>query len=140
MSWEPSGTDLLSPALMEANLMRRVLAPADFAEWLDGFLPGPAGGMPPALRAPAPVGDPSDPYLGHLDGLNLSRAWCMREIAGALPAGDPRAGVLRAAADAHAAAGMAGLDAADYAGTHWLATFALLAATPETAAGDAAAC
>lgn len=140
VGWEPSGTDLLSPALMEANLMRRVLAPADFAEWLDGFLPGLAGAAPPALFTPAAVGDRSDAYLVHLDGLNLARAWCMREIAGALPAGDPRAGVLRAAADAHAAAGMAGLDAADYAGTHWLATFALLAATPETAAGDAAAC
>jgi Protein of unknown function (DUF2891) len=138
--WEPSGADFLSPALMEANLIRRVLAPDRFADWLHTFLPGLADAAPATLFAPATVGDRADPQLVHLDGLNLSRAWCMREIAGALPGGDARAGVLRAAADAHFAAGMAGLDGGEYAGTHWLATFALLAATPETAAGQAGAC
>ena len=138
--WEPSGTDFLSPVLMEANLMRRVLAPAAFDRWLAGFLPGLAAGVPAALFTPADAGDRSDPQLAHLDGLNLSRAWCMREIAAALPPGDPRARALDTAAAAHAKAGHGGLDHGDYAGTHWLATFALLAATPERAAGDATAC
>lgn len=138
--WEPSGTDFLSPVLMEANLMRRVLAPAAFDRWLAGFLPGLAAGAPAALFTPADAADRTDPHLAHLDGLNLSRAWCMREIAAALPPGDPRAGALDAAAAVHAKAGHAGLDHGDYAGTHWLATFALLAATPERAAGGATAC
>ena len=120
--------------------MRRVLAPAAFDRWLAGFLPGLAAGVPAALFTPADAGDRSDPQLAHLDGLNLSRAWCMREIAAALPPGDPRARALDTAAAAHAKAGHGGLDHGDYAGTHWLATFALLAATPERAAGDATAC
>jgi len=65
----------------------------------------------------------------HLDGLNLSRAWCMRGIAGALPDGDARAAALRSAAQIHVAAGMAGLGSGEYMGEHWLATFALLALT-----------
>ncbi len=120
--------------------MWRVLAPADFARWLGDFLPGLAAGVPPALFAPAPVGDRSDPYLVHLDGLNLSRAWCMREIADALPDDDPRVDVLRTAAAAHVGAGLAGLDRGGYAGTHWLATFALLALTAGRDAGAARAC
>ncbi len=128
-AWEPSGTDFLSPALMEADLMRRVLPAPAFAQWLDGFLPGIARGVPDALFAPVPVTDRSDGYLVHLDGLNLSRAWNMRGIAAALPGGDPRIGVLRAAAIAHIEAGLTGLDSGDYMGEHWLATFALLAVT-----------
>ena len=127
--WEPSGADFLSPALMEAELMRRVLAPADYRTWLTHFLPGFAAGAPAALFAPVDVRDRSDGHLVHLDGLNLSRAWCLRGIAAALPAADPRRRLATAAAAAHLAAGGAGLDSGDYVGAHWLATFALLAAT-----------
>jgi hypothetical protein len=35
---------------------------------------------------PAEVSDRTDPKIAHLDGLNLSRAWCMKHIAKALPA------------------------------------------------------
>jgi hypothetical protein len=123
VGWEPSGIDFLSPSLMEADLMRRVLAADDYVRWLDAFLPhGPA-------LAPVVVDDRSDGYIVHLDGLNLSRAWCMRGIAGALPADDPRVATLRACAAEHLDAGMRGLASGDYAGAHWLATFATLALT-----------
>jgi hypothetical protein len=120
--WEPSGIDFLSPALMEADLMRRVLPHDGFPRWLDAFLPQLA-------FTPVPVDDRSDGYIVHLDGLNLSRAWCMRGVAEALPAADPRAGALRASAASHLRAGMEGVASADYAGAHWLATFAVLAVT-----------
>jgi hypothetical protein len=126
-AWEPSGIDFLSPALMEADLMRRVLSSAEYPTWLEAFLPGIAAAEPGSLFAPALVDDRSDGYIVHLDGLNLSRAWCMRGIAGALPAGDPRAASLLAAANVHLAAGLAGVASGDYAGEHWLATFAVLA-------------
>ena len=121
-AWEPGGEDFLSPALMEADLMRRVLPPAEFAAWLHGFLPR---GLPPSLRAPAIVSDRSDGKLAHLDGLNLSRAWCLRAVARALPTDDPLRAELAAAGDVHAAAGLAHVATGDYMGEHWLASFAV---------------
>ena len=126
-AWEPSGADFLSPALMEADLMRRVLPHGRYGAWLAAFLPGLARREPAALFAPAEVADRADPQIVHLDGLNLSRAWCMRGIANALAPGDPRVAVLLGAADRHVAAGLAGLENAEYVGAHWLATFAVLA-------------
>ena len=126
--WEPSGADFLSPCLMEAALMRRVLDTAPFAAWLEAFLPGLAGGgAAHPLATPVSVADRGDPQIVHLDGLNLSRAWCFADIALALPAGDPRVATLRAAADLHLSAGWQGLESDDYVGGHWLASFALLA-------------
>jgi len=125
--WEPSGADFLSPVLVEAELMRRVLDTARFALWLRDFLPGFAESQPATLFAPAEVVDRADPQLVHLDGLNLSRAWCLRGIARALPRDDPRAGIARAAAQRHLAAGWQGLASDAFVGVHWLATFALLA-------------
>ncbi|HEY1556858.1 MAG TPA: DUF2891 domain-containing protein [Kofleriaceae bacterium] len=118
IGWEPSGEDFLSPALVEADLMRRVLPAARFAPWLHAFLVEPA-------FAPVEVGDRSDPKLAHLDGLNLSRAWCLRAIAGALSPADPLRARLAEAADAHAGAGLAHVATGDYMGEHWLATFAV---------------
>jgi len=63
----------------------------------------------------------------HLDGLNLSRAWCFHGIAAALPEGDPRIDVARDAAERHLAAGWQGLTSGDFVGAHWLASFAVLA-------------
>jgi hypothetical protein len=128
-AWEPSGADFLSPVLIEAELMRRVLPRPEFAVWLDGFLPGLALSEPAALFTPADVADRTDPYIVHLDGLNFSRAWCLRGIASALDESDPRAAILRNSAAIHLAAGMSGLAGGDYMGEHWLATFATLAST-----------
>ncbi len=119
--WEPSGADFFSPVLMEADLMRRVLPPAEFREWLKKFLPDP----PKTLLDPAIVSDRTDPQLVHLDGLNLSRAWCMQSIAAALPADDPMRKVLLDSAARHAGAGLKHVASGDYVGEHWLASFAV---------------
>lgn len=126
-AWEPSGADFLSPSLMEADLMRRVLPHEGFAAWLARFLPRLERREPASLFVPAMVADRSDPQIVHLDGLNLSRAWCMRGIANALAPGDPRIDALREGAARHLAAGWAGIDSDDFMGAHWLASFALLA-------------
>lgn len=124
LGYEPSGEDFLSPCLMEADLMRRVLNPPDYAGWLSAFLPGlPRDGSAHWLR-PGAVKDPTDGRLVHLDGVNLSRAWNLEAIAAALPADDPRRGSLLAAAAEHRAAGLASVTGEHYSGGHWLASFA----------------
>lgn len=129
-AWEPSGADFLSPALMEAELMRRVLSSEEYAAWLDRFLPGLGEGRPESLLVPAKVTDRTDPQIVHLDGLNLSRAWCWRGLAWALTTHDPRRLVATEAAAVHLDAGVAALAGADYVASHWLASFAVLALTP----------
>ena len=115
---EPSGADFLSPALAEADVMRRVLAPADFARWLDAFFPWP-------LRlSPAVSPDRADGRLAHLDGLNLSRAWMLEGIASRLPEGDARRAELARLARAHADAGLASLESPEDSLTHWIGSFA----------------
>jgi len=123
-AWEPGGDDFLSPALIEALCMRRCLPEAEFRAWFDGFLPRLAEREPASLFAPAHVSDRSDGKIAHLDGVNLSRAWCWRRLADALD--PPRAALARAAAEAHLDASLPHV-AGDYMGEHWLATFALLA-------------
>lgn len=123
--WEPGGEDFFSPALMEADLMRRVMKPAEFSTWFQRFLPGVATNNTASLLRPAVVTDRSDPKLVHLDGLNLSRAWCMRSIANALPQGDRARAVLDRSAADHKAAALAHVASGDYAGEHWLASFAI---------------
>ena len=132
LEYEPSGEDFLSPCLGEADLMRRVLPPNDFATWLAAFLPQ----IPNALDARFSVSDavswlrtvkspdPSDPKLAHLDGLNLSRAWMLEGIASALPESDGRFPAIRAAAQAHRQSGLAAVTGEHYEGAHWLGTFA----------------
>ena len=125
-AWEPGGDDFLSSALMEAECMRVALPDREFGVWLERFLPRIAAGQPATLFTPATVSDRSDGKIAHLDGLNLSRAWCWRSIAGALPSDDPRRPVMLAAAEAHLRASLPHV-AGDYMGEHWLATFAMLA-------------
>ncbi|MGI8820734.1 MAG: DUF2891 domain-containing protein [Chthoniobacterales bacterium] len=129
LSYEPSGEDFLSPVLGEADLMRRVLAPAEFGKWLRDFLPqipsdAKADWLPVAVSP-----DPSDPKLAHLDGLNLSRAWMLEGILAALPADDPRRAALGATAAAHRRAGLAAVTGEHYEGGHWLGSFAVYLAT-----------
>ena len=127
-AWEPSQDEFLSPALMVAALMRRAMEREAFRAWFDAYLPDIATKAPATLFEPASVSDRSDGKIAHLDGLNLSRAWCWREIAAALPEGDARADVARAAAATHLDAALPHVTG-DYMGEHWLASFALLALT-----------
>lgn len=127
IAWEPSGADFLSPALVEAHLMARVLDADGFDRWLAQALPGVGTPAFEAWLAPAAVADRSDPQIVHLDGLNLSRAWCLRGIAAALRPRHHARAALDAAAGRHLDAGLAGLDSGDYVGAHWLASFAALA-------------
>ena len=122
VDYEPSGEDFLSPCLAEADLMRRVLPPAEFTAWLGGFLP-PAALRKVALR-PQVVTDPSDGKLAHLDGLNLSRAFMLEGLVSALAPTDPRRAELGELAAAHRAAGLRSVTGAHYEGGHWLGSFA----------------
>jgi hypothetical protein len=122
-AYEPSQTDFLSPILCEAALMADVLPRPEFAAWFACFLPEGPG----RLAEPPVVVDRADPQIAHLDGLSLSRAWCLRKIAAALPASHPQAGALRAAAEANLEAGLPHTVGGDYVGEHWLASFAVLA-------------
>lgn len=129
LAYEPSGEDFLSPCLAEADLVRRVLPPAEFGAWLRAFLPGlPADGRGDWL-APGMVTDPTDPKLAHLDGLNLSRAWMLEGIASGLPPGDRRRDAVAAAAAIHRQRGLASVTGEHYEGGHWLGTFAVYLVT-----------
>ncbi len=123
IEYEPGGDEFLSPGLCEALLMSRVLAPAAFAAWWQGFFPDRAR-LDPWLT-PARVSDPADAKTVHLHGLNLSRAWCWRSLRADLPPG--LAPAIDRAFDAHLRASLDQATDGDYVGTHWLASFALLA-------------
>ena len=111
LAYEPSLDDFLSPALVEALLMQEVLDAGEFVIWLERFSPRGFG----ALAEPPTVLDHADPKQSHLDGLCLSRAWCFERLGDAAAAAQ-----LIAAALPHIAGG-------DYAGEHWLASYAVLA-------------
>jgi hypothetical protein len=123
---EPSGDDFLSPALIEAECLRRLMPTNDFAVWFDRFLPQISASEPATLFRLPRVSDRSDGKIAHLDGLNLSRAWCFRSLAASLPADDARRPILGDASALHLAAGLDHV-AGDYMGEHWLASFAVLA-------------
>ena len=125
LAWEPGGDEFLSGTLCEALLMSRVLGP-DFPAWFDAFLPDLARGEPATLFTPATVSDRSDGKIAHLDGLNLSRAWCWRGIAAALGPAHPVHAAAGESAQVHLNAALPHI-AGDYMGEHWLASFAMLA-------------
>ena len=129
LNYEPSGEDFLSPCLAEADFMRRVLAPVEFATWLRAFLPQipsvPKSGAGGAWLEPGVVTDRSDPKLAHIDGLNLSRAWMLEGTASGLPQADARRAALLAAAKLHRTAALPAVTGEHYEGGHWLGTFAL---------------
>ncbi len=136
LAYEPGGQDFLSPCLAEADLLRRVMPPAEFARWLTSFLPQLPASAAAEWLPPAVVTDPTDPKLAHLDGLNLSRAWMLAGIAHGLPADDPRLPALRATADAHRRAGLAAVTGEHYEGGHWLGSFAVYLVTGRGLAGS----
>jgi len=124
LAYEPGGQDFLSPCLAEADLMRRIMNPDEYAGWLTGFMPmiptdGSTGWLPIGV-----VTDPSDGKLAHLDGLNLSRAWMLEGMAHGLPADDPRRETLLATAAVHRQSGLASVTGEHYEGGHWLGSFA----------------
>jgi len=124
-AWEPSGNDFLSPTLVEAACMHRLLPSDGFAQWFAAFLPRLSSREPRALFEPAIVSDRSDGQIAHLDGLNLSRAWCWRLLSSAIAHADV-VKRMQEAADVHLAASLPHL-ADDYMGEHWLAVYAVLA-------------
>jgi hypothetical protein len=124
LAYEPSGHDFLSPALAEADLLRRMLPRDEFGRWLEAFLPTLSQTTNPDWLTPAMVTDPSDGKIAHLDGLNLSRAWMLEGIAHGLSQTDPRREVLLATSNQHAECGLASVTGEHYAGGHWLGSFA----------------
>jgi hypothetical protein len=121
VTWEPGGFDFLSPCLQEAALMLKVLPKEEFVIWLDNFLPD-FRNNPTAYLEVAEVTDRSDGKLAHLDGLNFSRAWCLYEIGKALE-NDQMINL----ANKHFNYSYEKMDSGEYAGAHWLASFALYA-------------
>ncbi len=121
-AWEPGGDEFLSPALMEAECMRAALPEQEFRRWFAGFLPHLDRRQPAALFTPVTVADRADGKIAHLDGLNLSRAWCWRSLADFTP--DPT--TARQTAEEHLDASLAHVSG-EYMGEHWLASFAVLA-------------
>jgi hypothetical protein len=121
-TWELGGNDFLSPCLEEADLMRKILTPKQFTLWLKKFMPGL---FDPNLKiATGKVTDRSDGKLVHLDGLNLSRAWCLKGIASAINNKH-----VTALANEHLETALPQVASGDYAGEHWLASFAVYALT-----------
>lgn len=128
---EVSGSDFFSPCLVQAALMARVLAPAEFPQWLDRFLPAPDAPAFQALTVTLQMTGSNEELekanmLGaksHLIGLAVSRAKALEDIAAALPASDPRVAPYRRLANMHARSGMAAMYEASYAGTHWIGTY-----------------
>lgn len=115
LAYEPSLDDFLSPSLVEAVLMKEVLPAEDFRPWLEGFLPSAAANLEPPR-----VADRTDAKQSHLDGLSLSRAWCLAKLG------------YEATAARHRAAALPHVVGGHYVGEHWLATFATLALSVAT--------
>jgi hypothetical protein len=123
-SWEPNGSDFLSPSLEEADLMRRVLPAKEFMSWFNRFLPLPS--LKHLTILPV-VSDRADLQIVHLDGLSFSRSWCMKGLAAVLPAGDPRKKLLLRSAMNHLGNALPHVVSGEYGGEHWLASFAVYA-------------
>ena len=121
-NWEPGGSDFLSPCLEEADLMRKVLPKQQYTNWLKMFMPEL---FDKNLKLkPGKVKDRTDGKLVHLDGLNLSRAWCLKGIAAAINNRH-----LLNLANEHLEAALPQVASGNYEGEHWLASFAVYALT-----------
>ena len=121
-NWEPGGSDFLSPCLEEADLMRKVLPKTEFTNWLKKFMPEL---FDKNLKLePGKVKDRTDGKLVHLDGLNLSRAWCLKGSAAAINNRH-----LLNLANEHLEAALPQVASGNYEGEHWLASFAVYALT-----------
>jgi len=121
ITWEPGGFDFLSPCLQEASLMAKVLPKTEYIKWLDAFLPN-FRHNPSQFINTVEVVDKTDGKMAHLDGLNFSRAWCLYEMGLILDNQN-----MKALANTHFNASYDKMDTGEYAGAHWLASFALYA-------------
>lgn len=117
IGWEPSGYDFLSPCLQEIDIMRKILSSSDFDLWLADFLPALNEGS--MDLTPGQIRDRSDGKLVHLDGVNFSRAWCLYPLSDNTFA--------QSLADQHFNYSLGNITDGDYAGQHWLGSFALYA-------------
>jgi hypothetical protein len=124
--YEPGGSDFLSPALTEVEVMSLILDKDRFIHWLELFLPGLSSGSPKSLFEPAQVSDPSDGQAAHLHGLNLYRAFVWKQLISDLPPGDKRIPFLQAGMEAHSQASLGAVVDSDYMVEHWLACYAVL--------------
>jgi Protein of unknown function (DUF2891) len=118
LAYEPSGEDFLSPCLAEADVVRRILPPAEFARWLTDFLPR-------VELEPTLVSDVTDGKAYHMAGLNLSRAWMLEGIVSKLQAADARRKSFNALAAKLRATGLDSIKGEHYEGGHWLGSFAV---------------
>lgn len=123
-TWEPNGSDFLSPSLEEADLMLRVLNKKDFTSWFNQFCPLQSIKHLTVLPV---VSDRTDLQIVHLDGLSFSRSWCMKSIAAQLPVNDPRKKILLRSSINHLAVALPHVVSGNYGGEHWLASFAVYA-------------
>lgn len=121
IGWEPSGYDFLSPCLEEIDIMRRVLEPGRFKEWIQDFMPQLANDD--FTLAVGEVSDRTDGKLVHLDGLNFSRAWVLYGLANQYPEFEH----LKHVANDHVAYSYPNLVGDSYEGGHWLGSFAIYA-------------
>jgi len=129
VEYEPLGWDFLSPSRSELDLMRRVLGPGAFAEWVDAFLPDVRRAPYDSILRPVQVdADPEEGIALHLVGLNLSKAWCLAGIASSLP-DHPYAEAVERAARRHVEDSIEQAFTEEYAGSHWLSTFVLYLVT-----------
>jgi hypothetical protein len=124
--WEPDGSDFLSPSLEEADLMLRILPAKDFTNWFNNFFS--AEGLQHLTVLPV-VSDRTDLQIVHLDGLSFSRSWCMKDIAAALPANNPKRKLLLRSSLTHLSSAISNVVSGHYGGEHWLASFAVYALT-----------
>lgn len=125
-SWEPDGADFLSPSLEEADLMRRVLSQSEFLKWFTTFLS--LKDLNHLSKLPV-VSDRTDYQIVHLDGLFLSRSWCMKGISSVLPSSNPAKVIFRKSSISHLATALPHVVSGNYGGDHWLASFAVYALT-----------
>ncbi|RZJ28788.1 MAG: DUF2891 domain-containing protein [Flavobacterium sp.] len=119
-TWEPSGTDFLSPCLEEMAVMQRILPKPEFLKWLKTFAPQLF--KKDFSWEVAKVSDRTDGHLVHLDGLNFSRAWNLYHLIKQYP---KEFNHLKPLADKHLAYSLPTVVDGNYEGEHWLASFAL---------------
>ncbi|MEA5505170.1 DUF2891 domain-containing protein [Halotia wernerae UHCC 0503] len=129
LHFEPLGYDFVSPCLAEANLMRRILSPTDFSNWLTDFLPQLFTEEAVHWLQPAQVANPNDYLQSHFRGLNLSRAWMLEGIVSRLPSNDSRLNTLQSIAAVHRQCGLVDVASEHYSSSHWLGTYAVYLVT-----------